>query len=96
MAAKETRSEMRAAIQGLKVSIEIGKQHAQHQLQLQQRDFTQQLMRIGALGDDALIIIETGNDETMDADILAAAGLELLVARRYGRALVHFLGRTSG
>jgi 16S rRNA (guanine966-N2)-methyltransferase len=57
---------------------------------------TQQLMRIGALGDDALIIIETGNDETMDADTLAAAGLELLVARRYGRALVHFLGRTSG
>jgi hypothetical protein len=53
-------------------------------------------MRIGALGDDALIIIETGNDETMDADTLAAAGLELLVARRYGRALVHFLGRTSG
>ena len=43
-----------------------------------------------------LIIIETGNDETMDADTLAAAGLELLVARRYGCALVHFLGRTSG
>ncbi|HBD52579.1 MAG TPA: 16S rRNA (guanine(966)-N(2))-methyltransferase RsmD [Alphaproteobacteria bacterium] len=57
---------------------------------------TQQLMKIGALSDDALIIIETGNDETMDPDLLAAAGLELLVARRYGRALLHFLCRTSG
>jgi hypothetical protein len=32
----------------------------------------------------------------MDPDLLAAAGLESLVARRYGRALLHFLCRTSG
>ena len=36
---------------------------------------TQQLMKIGALSDNALIIIETGNDETMDQNRLLQPGL---------------------
>ena len=50
-----------------------------------------QLLGIGALADAALIVIETGNNETLDAAILADAGLQVLEARRYGRALLHFL-----
>lgn len=50
-----------------------------------------QLRAIGALADAALIVIETGSNETLDAEMLADAGLQLLAARRYGRALLHFL-----
>ena len=50
-----------------------------------------QLLCIGALADAALIVIETGSNETLDAEMLADAGLQLLAVRRYGRALLHFL-----
>ena len=50
-----------------------------------------QLLDIGALADAALIVIETGSNETLDAKILADGGLQVLEARRYGRALLHFL-----
>ena len=50
-----------------------------------------QLRAIGALADAALIVIETGSNETLDAEMLADAGLQLVAARRYGRALLHFL-----
>ena len=50
-----------------------------------------QLMRIGALADSALIVIETGSNETLDETLLSTAGLQPVTARRYGRALLHFL-----
>ena len=50
-----------------------------------------QLMRIGALADSALIVIETGGNETLDETLLSTAGLQPVTARRYGRALLHFL-----
>ena len=50
-----------------------------------------QLLDIGALADAALIVIETGSNETLDAKILADGELQVLEARRYGRALLHFL-----
>ena len=49
-----------------------------------------QLLGIGALADAALIVIETGSNETLDAEMLADAGLQVLEERRYGRALLHF------
>lgn len=54
------------------------------------------LCTIGALADQALIVMETGKDETPDSDLLGEAGLEIVDARAYGKAMVHILTRQSG
>jgi hypothetical protein len=40
--------------------------------------------------------METGKDETPDSDLLGEAGLEIVDARAYGKAMVHILARQSG
>ena len=49
------------------------------------------LGEVGALAPDALVVIETGQGETLDETALANAGFTILDSRRYGRARLHFL-----
>ena len=49
------------------------------------------LRRIAALAPGAVIVIETGKGEQIDADLAAAHALSLVDSRKYGRALLHFL-----
>jgi len=48
------------------------------------------LAKIGALGDAAVVIIETEKTETVDSSSLAT-GLTPIDERNYGKALLHFL-----
>jgi 16S rRNA G966 N2-methylase RsmD len=48
------------------------------------------LAKIGALGDAAVIIVETAKTEIMDSNDLAA-GLTPIDQRNYGKALLNFL-----
>ena len=48
------------------------------------------LAKIGALGDAAVVIIETAKTEIMDSDALAA-GLTPIDQRNYGKASLNFL-----
>ena len=49
------------------------------------------LAGIGALAPDALAVIETGQEENLDEDVLAEAGFGIEDSRRYGRSRLHFL-----
>ncbi|MGC6454342.1 MAG: 16S rRNA (guanine(966)-N(2))-methyltransferase RsmD [Candidatus Puniceispirillaceae bacterium] len=54
-----------------------------------------QLMSIGALAGNALLVIETERGESLDADAVDRAGLRQLDDRTYGRARLHFLRREA-
>lgn len=49
------------------------------------------LAKIGAMAPGALIVVETGKGESLDADLLEQRGIESLDQRKYGKALLHFL-----
>ena len=49
------------------------------------------LARIGALANGAVIVLETGKTETLDITHGKLPALTLIEARRYGKAMLHFL-----
>jgi len=49
------------------------------------------LATIKALAPAALVVLETGKGETLDADLLVTHGLTMIDQRKYGKALLHFL-----
>jgi len=53
------------------------------------------LATIGALDDDAIAVIETGQEDPLDEDALTAIGFVVEDSRRYGRARLHFLRFTT-
>lgn len=49
------------------------------------------LVSINAVASGALLVVETGKGEELDAELLVRHGIEVLDQRKYGKALLHFL-----
>ena len=49
------------------------------------------LARIGALADGAIIVVETGKTETLCIEHDSASTFNMIEARSYGKAMLHFL-----